>query len=522
MARGGWFRAWMIAEDGRRRRTQNDLGDPLVLVDDATEDIATNNGTGPLRFASRVRRDELKSAMWPSFVVMPNVLAHHAFEMSSGDDEQVIETAFSHGLHPSLGERVRLRCPHRRANRLDTDRGEYRVEAAREFGVPVTDEEPESASVLLEVRGRVAFDLGHPRSGRIGRDPETVHDATLDLDDEEHVVAPEQHRVDTEEVRCQDATCLSAKELGPGRTIAPRCWTKTMTAKHAGDAGLRDADAELLQLTDDAEIAPPRVFPREHADELDGLVGKRWPTYSSVRVSPSSFDETPMPVEDRLRRDEKRSPSITGYEMRKKDDERAVGPGEARAFHLASQHRELMGQHEDLGLFRERVADAKTNQLEGATHHAIEKREEHDRGALPGRFSLVKSIAGSNWPLQVVEKFGPAEITQPIARCKTGKRACPPEDCGGISGYAELLEAVADPTHEEHRMYVEWVGRGFEPEVFDLDSINNELGRLGSFLSSNSAAVRLSCTQAATVTVISCGVPLSSGIGSPSASNPAR
>jgi hypothetical protein len=87
----------MIAEDGRRRRTQNDLGDPLVLLDDATEDIATNNGTGPLRFASRVRRDERKSAMWPSFVVMPEVLAHHAFEMSSGDDEQVIETVFSHG-----------------------------------------------------------------------------------------------------------------------------------------------------------------------------------------------------------------------------------------------------------------------------------------------------------------------------------------------------------------------------------------------------------------------------------------
>jgi hypothetical protein len=66
-----------------------------------------------------------------------------------------------------------------------------------------------------------------------------------------------------------------------------------MTAKHAGDAGLRDADAELLQLTDDAQIAPPRVFPRQSTNELHRLVGKRWSSDASVRVSPSSFDETP-------------------------------------------------------------------------------------------------------------------------------------------------------------------------------------------------------------------------------------
>lgn len=47
-----------------------------------------------------------------------------------------------------------------------------------------------------------------------------------------------------------------------------------------------------------------------------------------------------------------------------------------------------------------------------------------------------------------------------------GKRSCPPEDVGGIWGYAEFLEAIADPKHEQHDEYMEWAGE-FDPEEFD-------------------------------------------------------
>ena len=54
----------------------------------------------------------------------------------------------------------------------------------------------------------------------------------------------------------------------------------------------------------------------------------------------------------------------------------------------------------------------------------------------------------------------------------TGKRACPPEDCGGTGGYQDLLEVLADPTHPEHAELVEWVGGSFDPEAFDVGEIN--------------------------------------------------
>jgi hypothetical protein len=56
-------------------------------------------------------------------------------------------------------------------------------------------------------------------------------------------------------------------------------------------------------------------------------------------------------------------------------------------------------------------------------------------------------------------------------RCIDGARACPPEDCGGIWGYHELLEVVADPTNEEHESMLEWLGGHYEPEFFDPKAV---------------------------------------------------
>ena len=67
-------------------------------------------------------------------------------------------------------------------------------------------------------------------------------------------------------------------------------------------------------------------------------------------------------------------------------------------------------------------------------------------------------------------------------RCTAGRRAGPPEDCGGVWGYADLLEILADPQHEEHAERLEWLGIDsadeFDPAAFDLAEINVELAVL--------------------------------------------
>jgi hypothetical protein len=60
-------------------------------------------------------------------------------------------------------------------------------------------------------------------------------------------------------------------------------------------------------------------------------------------------------------------------------------------------------------------------------------------------------------------------------RCLAGARACPPEDVGGIPGYADFLMALGDPTHYEHDMWTEWIGGSFDPEAFDREAVNRRL-----------------------------------------------
>jgi hypothetical protein len=49
-----------------------------------------------------------------------------------------------------------------------------------------------------------------------------------------------------------------------------------------------------------------------------------------------------------------------------------------------------------------------------------------------------------------------------------GKLHCSPEDCGGVPGYYDLLEAIRDPDHGEHADMLEWIGGDFDPEFFSL------------------------------------------------------
>lgn len=84
---------------------------------------------------------------------------------------------------------------------------------------------------------------------------------------------------------------------------------------------------------------------------------------------------------------------------------------------------------------------------------------------------------GDGWLHEiVVEKMIQPAANVDYPRCVGGARACPPEDCGGPWGYADFLEAIGDPDHEEHERLTEWIGGDFDPEAFDPDAVNKQLG----------------------------------------------
>lgn len=85
------------------------------------------------------------------------------------------------------------------------------------------------------------------------------------------------------------------------------------------------------------------------------------------------------------------------------------------------------------------------------------------------RFSFVYEYDfGDSWDHEVLfEGVVQAEAKVKYPLCLEGARACPPEDCGGIWGYADFLEAISNKKHEQHEELLEWIGGRFDPEEFD-------------------------------------------------------
>ncbi|HZZ73069.1 MAG TPA: plasmid pRiA4b ORF-3 family protein [Pirellulales bacterium] len=75
---------------------------------------------------------------------------------------------------------------------------------------------------------------------------------------------------------------------------------------------------------------------------------------------------------------------------------------------------------------------------------------------------------GDSWEHEIqVEASPPLDPKAKYPRCLEGERACPPEDCGGVWGYRDLLTAYQDRRHPDHAMYREWLGNQFNSEKFD-------------------------------------------------------
>ena len=78
----------------------------------------------------------------------------------------------------------------------------------------------------------------------------------------------------------------------------------------------------------------------------------------------------------------------------------------------------------------------------------------------------------------VVEKVLAPDAAFKHPVCLGGANACPPEDCGGLWGYYNLLEALSDPKHSDHADMKEWLGGEWDAARFELGETNEILKRM--------------------------------------------
>src|SRR3989338_1773008 len=87
---------------------------------------------------------------------------------------------------------------------------------------------------------------------------------------------------------------------------------------------------------------------------------------------------------------------------------------------------------------------------------------------------------GDSWDHSIVVEKIMEKTENKVPICIDGEMACPPEDCGGIYSYAGLIPIITNKHHPEHKETIEWLGREFKPEKFDIDTVNKHLQRLKS------------------------------------------
>jgi hypothetical protein len=92
---------------------------------------------------------------------------------------------------------------------------------------------------------------------------------------------------------------------------------------------------------------------------------------------------------------------------------------------------------------------------------------------------------GDDWEHEiVVEELLDADPEAHYPMLVAAKGACPPEDCGGPWGYAELKEILADPGHDQHREMLDWLGLddafAFDPGAVAADDLEEELALSGT------------------------------------------
>jgi Plasmid pRiA4b ORF-3-like protein len=84
---------------------------------------------------------------------------------------------------------------------------------------------------------------------------------------------------------------------------------------------------------------------------------------------------------------------------------------------------------------------------------------------------------GDGWEHELaVEASAAADAVRVYPECTGGEGACPPEDCGGPGGFADLKELLAGPPSPEREEMRAWAGEEYDPVRFDLAAANAAAG----------------------------------------------
>src|SRR5665213_3633258 len=278
--------------------------------------------------------------MGPVAVVVLDVLVDDSFEMSTTEDEHPVQTFTPDSTDEALGEGVCSGRSDRSSNGPDALGAEHLVEAGRELGVAIADQELDRLCTLGELIGQIPGLLGHPGTRRMRRHSRHIRPAGIELDEEKDVEPPQEH---SEEIAGQHRRSLSSQELGPCRSGSLWGGVDAMTLENVPNACWCQVDAQDSQLPLDPAIAPHRILHGQTNDELHSACGDPRTT-GGLRLGPLATDQITMPPEQRLRLHEERPPTSSIKQPTQPGEQRTVSGSQSRPDDLTTEDGHLVAE----------------------------------------------------------------------------------------------------------------------------------------------------------------------------------
>jgi hypothetical protein len=128
----------------------------------------------------------------------------------------------------------------------------------------------------------------------------------------------------------------------------------------------------------DAPVAPGRVLGCHPQDQALQLRRRRRSTGRAVGLGPVASDQVPMPPQQRPRGHESMASALSGEQPRQRREHSAVQPGGSRPGDLSAQNRDLVSEHEDLGILGCLPTGEQCEPADELTEDQVEQSQRHD------------------------------------------------------------------------------------------------------------------------------------------------
>lgn len=253
-------------------------------MQDAAQDVAPLDWTIARRTLQPNRTSLFDALMRPSMIVIVDIRGQHTMEMAFAQDQELVQTLLSNRTNPAFGERIRIGSPHWRPDDRNILRCEDRLEARRELGVTIVDQEAHGEHAILNLPTELPRLLSHPRTGRVSRAAGQMDAATSQLNEKQDVQSLQPRSFDGEEVAGNHLVLVVCQKRAPTAPLllSFRRRRNAPSFQHIADRRAPDVVSEFAELALQLAVAPTWIFLRQAENQRFKLKTRGWSAQSGL------------------------------------------------------------------------------------------------------------------------------------------------------------------------------------------------------------------------------------------------